>query len=302
MLAFRSALVLLLLAAAPRWRSRSTATSTRTARSSSRISRRRPEPSRRRHRGARRTSPAAHAGLPYELRQVVQRYPVTLYTSDECGPCGAGRSLLVTRGVPFEERTVKTNEDVDALQRLSGQDVPAAAVDRRAAAQGLLRRRMVAVPRCGRLSEEHPAAGGYRSPPAQPLVALQPARVGRGDRPRADRVGQTRRRPPAAAARPDAEQPGRHQVLESGPASAQSKRSVSTPAGVPSRHTWARWWANTPTVTTPGHWFTSVSKPSGSVILQAGHVDDVLAVVGDQRPRRPSRAPAPRRPGARTAA
>ena len=60
-------------------------------------------------------------GLPYELRQVAQRYPVTLYTSEACSPCGAGRSLLITRGVPFDERTVKSNEDVEALQRLSGQ-------------------------------------------------------------------------------------------------------------------------------------------------------------------------------------
>lgn len=62
-----------------------------------------------------------NAGLPYELRQVAQRYPVTLYTSDECGACSAGRSLLVTRGIPFDERTVKSNEEIAALQRLSSQ-------------------------------------------------------------------------------------------------------------------------------------------------------------------------------------
>ena len=61
------------------------------------------------------------AGLPYEIRQVMQRYPVTLYTSDECAPCSTGRSMLTTRGIPFDERLVKTNEDTEALQRLSGQ-------------------------------------------------------------------------------------------------------------------------------------------------------------------------------------
>ncbi|WP_198084059.1 glutaredoxin domain-containing protein [Variovorax sp. E3] len=66
------------------------------------------------------TTPA-NAGLPYELRQVAQRYPVTLYGGDECAPCGAARTLLTTRGIPFEERTVKTNEELEALQRLSGQ-------------------------------------------------------------------------------------------------------------------------------------------------------------------------------------
>lgn len=65
-------------------------------------------------------SAGASAGLPYALRQVAAKYPVTLYTSDKCGPCIAGVSLLTSRGVPFTEKTVTTNEDAEALQRLSG--------------------------------------------------------------------------------------------------------------------------------------------------------------------------------------
>ncbi|WP_176667560.1 glutaredoxin family protein [Variovorax sp. SG517] len=68
------------------------------------------------------SSTANTSGLPYELRQVAQRYPVTLYSGDECGPCGAARTLLITRGIPFEERTVKSNADIEALQRLSNQN------------------------------------------------------------------------------------------------------------------------------------------------------------------------------------
>jgi glutaredoxin len=60
------------------------------------------------------------AGLPYELRQVASKYPVTLYVGDNCAPCGAGRSMLTSRGVPFAEKTVSSNDDVQALQRLSG--------------------------------------------------------------------------------------------------------------------------------------------------------------------------------------
>ncbi|WP_068645414.1 glutaredoxin family protein, partial [Variovorax soli] len=60
------------------------------------------------------------SALPYELRQVAQRYPVTLYTGNECQPCDAGRSLLSTRGVPFTEKTVQTAQDGEALQRQSG--------------------------------------------------------------------------------------------------------------------------------------------------------------------------------------
>lgn len=64
---------------------------------------------------------AVSAGLPFELRQVVLKYPVVLYTSDNCAPCGAGRSLLTSRGVPFSEKTVSTTVDREALQRLSGE-------------------------------------------------------------------------------------------------------------------------------------------------------------------------------------
>ena len=63
---------------------------------------------------------AANGALPYELRQVANRFPVTLYSGKDCTPCVSVRNLLSARGVPFTERTVTTNEDIDALQRLSG--------------------------------------------------------------------------------------------------------------------------------------------------------------------------------------
>ena len=64
---------------------------------------------------AAKSSPAsgvAFAGLPFELKQVANKYPVTLYSGDNCGPCGAARSLLTSRGIPFTEKTVTTAEDV----------------------------------------------------------------------------------------------------------------------------------------------------------------------------------------------
>jgi glutaredoxin len=65
---------------------------------------------------------AASSSLPFELRQVAQKYPVTLYTGDNCGPCQSARSMLITRGIPFSEKTVTTVEDSQALQRLSGEN------------------------------------------------------------------------------------------------------------------------------------------------------------------------------------
>ncbi len=63
---------------------------------------------------------AANASLPFELKEVVQRYPVTLYTSANCSPCASARNLLTARGVPFTERTINNTEDAEALKRISG--------------------------------------------------------------------------------------------------------------------------------------------------------------------------------------
>lgn len=63
--------------------------------------------------------------LPLELRQVAQRYPVTLYVVADCAPCDSGRALLRQRGIPHTEKLVLTEEDAEALQRLTGtRDAP----------------------------------------------------------------------------------------------------------------------------------------------------------------------------------
>ncbi len=66
------------------------------------------------------TPGGANPALPFELQQAVGRYPVTLYSGASCDPCAAGRSFLAARGVPFSEKSVSSNEDIQALQRLSG--------------------------------------------------------------------------------------------------------------------------------------------------------------------------------------
>lgn len=62
----------------------------------------------------------ANDALPYALRQAATRYPVVLYTGKDCSPCVSGRNLLANRGIPFAERTITSNEDIEALQRLEG--------------------------------------------------------------------------------------------------------------------------------------------------------------------------------------
>lgn len=71
--------------------------------------------------GAPGSAGGANVQLPFELRQVANRYPVVFYTSAECAPCNSGRNLLNARGIPYTEKTIVTNEDAEALKRLSGQ-------------------------------------------------------------------------------------------------------------------------------------------------------------------------------------
>lgn len=54
-------------------------------------------------------------GMPFELAQVVKTSPVIIYTGANCVPCDAGRKLLVTRGIPFVEKTITTNADIAKL-------------------------------------------------------------------------------------------------------------------------------------------------------------------------------------------
>lgn len=65
-------------------------------------------------------SAAGGASLPAELRGVTARFPVVLYSGVDCAPCSSARSFLTRRGVPFTEKTVSSEDDIQALQRLAG--------------------------------------------------------------------------------------------------------------------------------------------------------------------------------------
>lgn len=74
-------------------------------------------------------SSSPDALLPAELRQVAQRYPVTLYVTPDCAPCDSARQFLQQRGIPHVEKTVTSAEDGEALMRLTGgRDAPALSI------------------------------------------------------------------------------------------------------------------------------------------------------------------------------
>ena len=70
-------------------------------------------------------APAANGGLPFETRQAMTKYPVTLYSTKNCSGCDDARRAMRTRGVPFNEYSVTTESDFDAFQsRFGGNTFP----------------------------------------------------------------------------------------------------------------------------------------------------------------------------------
>lgn len=119
--------------------------------------------------------PPSGPALPLELRQVAVKYPVTLYTSASCAPCGSGRSLLSRRGVPFTEKTVNTNQDVEALQRISGESsLPFLTIGGQQI-KGYSEAEWTQFLNAAGYPSASLLPAGYRNPVAEPLVAVQKA-------------------------------------------------------------------------------------------------------------------------------
>jgi glutaredoxin len=65
--------------------------------------------------------PVADENLPYETQRARQNFPVTLYVFSDCGsPCQQGRDLLSKRGIPFTEKSLTKNEEIEAFRKDSG--------------------------------------------------------------------------------------------------------------------------------------------------------------------------------------
>ena len=115
----------------------------------------------------------ANTSLPFELRQVTARYPVTLYSSASCGPCSSGRALLTSRGVPFTERTVTTVEDGDALARLSGENsLPFLTIGGQKI-KGFSDTEWIQFLDAAGYPSTSKLPANFRNPPVSPLVAVQ---------------------------------------------------------------------------------------------------------------------------------
>lgn len=114
------------------------------------------------------------AQLPYELRQTASRYPVVLYTSDNCAPCNTGRNLLNSRGIPYTEKTVNTTEDAEALRRLNSDAALPFLTIGGQKLRGYLETEWVQYLDAAGYPKQSALPSGYRRPAPAPLVAAKP--------------------------------------------------------------------------------------------------------------------------------
>ena len=77
-------------------------------------------------------APPPDESLPYESQRAQQHFPVVLYLTPSCViACTQARELLNKRGVPFTEKNLVAQEDIDAFRKASGgSEVPALTVGR----------------------------------------------------------------------------------------------------------------------------------------------------------------------------
>ena len=151
----------------------------------------------------------APAGLPFELQQIASKYPVTLYTSNDCNPCAAGRAYLTGRGIPFVERTITSPEDVQALQRIAGEkSIPLLTVGGQQI-RGYSNSEWSQFLDLAGYPAKSALPTAWRNVPASALVAVQ--------------------RPPVAA---KAAQPDNEPVVRRAPESSPPESSANNPAGI----------------------------------------------------------------------
>ncbi|MES1978050.1 MAG: glutaredoxin family protein [Pseudomonadota bacterium] len=112
------------------------------------------------------------SALPFELRQIASKYPVTLYTSSACGPCGSARNMLNARGIPFTEKTVNTPADGQALQRISGDNALPFATIGGQQLKGYSDTEWTQFLNAAGYPETSALPSGYRQAPATPLVVV----------------------------------------------------------------------------------------------------------------------------------
>lgn len=112
--------------------------------------------------------------LPYELQKVVSRFPVTLYTGNNCTPCDTARQLLKARGVPFTEKTVVSSEDIRQFRSQEATDqLPTVRIGQKQLS-GLQHNDWTAYLDAAGYPAISALPPGYQHSPPTPLVPIEP--------------------------------------------------------------------------------------------------------------------------------
>jgi len=124
---------------------------------------------------------AASNTLPFELRQISAKYPVTLYTAPKCAPCDSGRAMLSGRGIPFSERTVTSPEDSEYFQRLTGEaSLPLISIGGQRL-KGYSESEWTSTLDAAGYPKSSLLPSGYRNAPPSPLVPVQKASASKAE-------------------------------------------------------------------------------------------------------------------------
>lgn len=142
------------------------------------------------------------AALPFELRQIASRFPVVLYTGENCAPCASGRAMLSSRGVPFTERSVTTADDIEAYRRLSGANTLPFLTIGGQQIKGYSDFEWSQYLDAAGYPKTSTLPASYRPAPASPLVALQQAPAAARDAAQAPPANSPPPPPPAAQENP----------------------------------------------------------------------------------------------------
>jgi len=128
---------------------------------------------------------------PYSLTLLRKSFPVTLYSTPGCDSCDEARKLLNARGIPFNEISVTTDQQIAELkQKAETNSVPVMIVGstvQRGYEEGAYNKLLDAAgyPKAGVLPPRNQAEPG---PTGEPKVAVKPAGAGQ-DEPRGPYAG-----------------------------------------------------------------------------------------------------------------
>jgi glutaredoxin len=115
--------------------------------------------------------------LPFEVKQAVKNFPVTLYVTEGCPPCQDARQFLQKRGVPFTEKSVTSTEDAEAFRKFAPKHVFPTVTIGREVKQGFEPNSWSYSLDAAQYPTSAQLPRQYQPPKAQPLVPPKPDAV-----------------------------------------------------------------------------------------------------------------------------